>query len=202
MPLHIFEPRYRAMVRDCVERGLPLGVALAVRKIAPSHGAHDLRTNLATYEPSAIFGAGPVELQRELPDGRFLIEVHAKERVRLVEVVQRVPYMTAEVEPLPYPTSAPSVAATLAARVRERARELWGEEAEDALAALNTTELSFRIVGWLDIPGALGQALLEASDEATLLATLLGWLDLVAQRTKPRTDNVTPLFPPPRPPSP
>src|SRR5262249_11531650 len=71
VPLHIFEPRYRELIGECVERGEEFGVLLK----KPDGGAAAGGTRAAA-----------VEVLRRLPDGRLHIAVEGGERFRLLEV--------------------------------------------------------------------------------------------------------------------
>jgi Lon protease-like protein len=76
LPLHIFEDRYRALVRDI------LGGArfLAVSLIAPGADEDDERPSVRT-----VAGVGEVVMAHELPDGRFNLVVRGRARVRIDE---------------------------------------------------------------------------------------------------------------------
>lgn len=91
LPLHIFEPRYRAMIQDVVEGA---GV-LAIANLAPGwEGDYEGRPRL---EP--VCGAGVVARHEKLADGRWNILVHGIARVRITgEHPPRQPYrrVTAE----------------------------------------------------------------------------------------------------------
>ncbi len=75
-PFHIFEPRYRALATDALAGDRMLAVAT----LASEEGATQDR---APVHP--IAGAGFIEAEEELPDGRFHIVVRGLARVRLVE---------------------------------------------------------------------------------------------------------------------
>jgi Lon protease-like protein len=101
--LHVFEPRYRAMVKRCVENGELMAVALAEKPIGEKVGSgesseHILSSNQQSYEPAGVFSAGKVEIVKEFEDGRFLIESTAQDRFRLKKWVQQVPYLVGECE--------------------------------------------------------------------------------------------------------
>jgi Lon protease-like protein len=90
LPLHIFEPRYRALVRDCLAGDREFGVVLIER--GHEVGGGDTR-----------FGIGTVAriLQTvELPDGRWLLDAVGTERIRVTEWLPEDPYPAALVEPL------------------------------------------------------------------------------------------------------
>ncbi len=78
MPLHIFEPRYRALARHCTLNKWPL----AVTSILPGH--EEQQPGAPPFE--AIAGAGDILFNKELPDGRFLIVLRGLCRVRLFEL--------------------------------------------------------------------------------------------------------------------
>src|SRR5215470_7185187 len=77
LPLHVFEPRYRELTRDCLA-GQRL---MAVARLQPGHEAayfgrppvHDLA------------GLGRIICSDELADGRFHILLRGIGRVRIVE---------------------------------------------------------------------------------------------------------------------
>src|SRR4051812_14122838 len=71
VPLHIFEPRYRELVGECIERDEEFGVLLAV----PGGEAAEIGTRAAV-----------VEVLRRLPDGRLHIAVEGGEGFRVVAV--------------------------------------------------------------------------------------------------------------------
>jgi Lon protease-like protein len=89
LPLHIFEPRYRQLVREALETDERMGIVL----LKPG------------WEP-AYFGAPPVfshatlgTIEHAIPldDGRYNILLRGDVRVEILEEVSRVPYRTARV---------------------------------------------------------------------------------------------------------
>ena len=92
LPLHVFEPRYRALVRDCLNQDVPsFGVVLIAR--GSEVGGEDLRTDVGTR-------ARIVQVS-ELPDGRFAMVAVGAERLRVVRWLDDDPYPRALVEPWP-----------------------------------------------------------------------------------------------------
>ena len=85
--LHVFEPRYRKMVRHCIESSMLMGVCHTEKVVhtsgKPQTREQALTNNQDTYKPCSVFSAGPVELIEELEDGRLLIEVDHKVRLKL-----------------------------------------------------------------------------------------------------------------------
>ncbi len=87
--LHVFEPRYRQLVKDILETDSKFGIVL----LRPGWEAE-------------YFGAPPVfkcgtlctiEQAVSLEDGRYNIEVHGDVRFKILDEVSRVPYRTARV---------------------------------------------------------------------------------------------------------
>ncbi len=90
LPLHIFEPRYRALVKDCLAGDGRFGVVLIER--GQEVGGGDVR-----------FGVGTVARimqTAELPDGRWLVDAVGAERFRVTEWLPEEPYPLALVEEL------------------------------------------------------------------------------------------------------
>jgi len=90
LPLHIFEPRYRALVKDCLAGDGEFGVVLIER--GHEVGGGDVR-----------FGVGTVARivqTAELPDGRWLVDAVGTERFRVAEWLPEDPYPLAMVEAL------------------------------------------------------------------------------------------------------
>ncbi len=98
VPLHVFEPRYRRLVQDCIDDERLLAVTHTVKTIreAPRDQEDALATNQATYQPQTVFSAGMVTLVDTTPDGRLLVEVAMRERYELGRDTQTLPYRIAE----------------------------------------------------------------------------------------------------------
>lgn len=93
LPLHVFEPRYRALVRDCLAGDARFGVVLIER--GSEVGGGDVRTDLGTM-------AGIVDAQ-ELPDGRWHLVTVGLHRIRIERWLDDDPYPRAEVAAWPDP---------------------------------------------------------------------------------------------------
>jgi ATP-dependent Lon protease len=87
LPLHIFEPRYRAMVKDALATNKTLAIAL-IRET----GERDANRN-PPIEPVA--GVGIIIDHAELADGRYNILLRGRARVRLEELPFVPPYRRA-----------------------------------------------------------------------------------------------------------
>jgi Lon protease-like protein len=78
LPLHVFEPRYRELVRDARREGLPVAMTRIVGEARESAQGEAPRVH-------SVAGVGTLHSMAELPDGRFLIELLGRARVRILE---------------------------------------------------------------------------------------------------------------------
>jgi len=87
LPLHIFEPRYRAMVEDALETDRIFGMIQPVApqddNRGPQPGAENLSPDL--YKVGC---AGYIEKWEKLPDGRFFIQLKGVNRFRFSEELE------------------------------------------------------------------------------------------------------------------
>jgi Lon protease-like protein len=87
LPLHVFEPRYRAMLRDCLAHH----GAIVIAQLLPGEDARG-RPRIAS-----VAGGGIVIEHQPLPDGRSNIVIQGKARLHLDELDPEdgVPYRRA-----------------------------------------------------------------------------------------------------------
>ncbi len=119
MPLHIFEERYRIMIRECIEEDAPFGVLLIKAGADVGSGAvpHDIGTVARIIQ---------VEY---LEDGRMNIFTMGDERFRIVAINTTQPYLRGEVSALQQEPSTDSAYAAL-----PRARQLFDDYLKTYLA--------------------------------------------------------------------
>jgi uncharacterized protein len=103
LPLHIFEPRYRALIRDVLEGDREFGVCLIER--GAEVGGEDVRTAVGTI--------AQVHEAEELPDGRWAVVAVGVRRIRVERWLPDDPYPRAEVVDLPDPEPSASEIAVL-----------------------------------------------------------------------------------------
>jgi len=119
MPLHVFEPRYRALMRDCLAGDRRFGVVLIAR--GSEVGGGDQRTGMGTR--------GVITKAVELADGRWVLEVRGEARIAVEEWLPDAPYpvaLVAEPSEVPAPGS-PGPALEEAVRRIRRARAVLAE---------------------------------------------------------------------------
>jgi Lon protease-like protein len=191
LPLHIFEERYRTLVRELVA--------------SPADGPHEfgvvtLRRGAEAPAPETDDGTLPAPAQvraddlypvgctaelrqvTELPDGRFDIMTVGRRRFTIRAVHQgQEPYLTADVDWLPEDESPDDAAASLAPRALAAFRtylDLLRPDSEvlDAVPA-DPTVLSHLIAATAQLTTDERQLLLAAPDTASRLRTELKLLN-------------------------
>jgi uncharacterized protein len=112
LPLHIFEPRYRELIHQCIESPEhDFGVVLIAR--GAEVGGDDVRTDVGTR--------ARLRQISELPDGRYAVVAVGVERIRVLRWLPDNPYPVAEVEVWPDLPAAESNLDDLSARVASTA---------------------------------------------------------------------------------
>jgi ATP-dependent Lon protease len=89
LPLHIFEPRYRTMVRHCLDTHRAMAIALIL------DGPSDAHDNPPIAQ---VAGVGVIIEHEELSDGRFNLLLRGEGRVRLSEAPFESPFRRARAE--------------------------------------------------------------------------------------------------------
>lgn len=174
LPLHIFEPRYRQLVSDCLERDSRFGIVYRPEEV-----------DEADLESGRVGCVAEIDDAHTLPDGRSNIVVHGVKRFSLERFVPTAsPYYVGEVteyddSPESADTLAPPAARVRALfdRVGKAARTLSDDH--DPLPTLpdEADALSFAIASLIDMEPERRQALLTsklASERLTGLEALLG----------------------------
>lgn len=173
LPLHVFEPRYREMMRHCLDGDSQFGVVLIER--GSEVGGQDVRTSIGTV--AQIIEAA------ELEDGRWVIGSVGTRRIRVTEWLADDPYPRADVEDWEDEPAGADLEDRYRATVA-KLRRVLGLKAELAEPAANATiELSddpalgsFQIAAVAPLGPADQQRILLApgpDDRLTLLDALL-----------------------------
>ncbi|HEV3154982.1 MAG TPA: LON peptidase substrate-binding domain-containing protein [Candidatus Baltobacteraceae bacterium] len=87
--LHVFEPRYKQMIGECIESGENFGVVL----IRDGREAGD-----PSVEPHQIGSVAEIVEVSQLPFGRFYISAIGRQRFRIRSIVSREPYLTVDAD--------------------------------------------------------------------------------------------------------
>ena len=156
--LHIFEDRYRAMMRDCREQGTTFGV-LAIREGA------EVGSRAVPYATGTLAQLRDVE---ELPDGRYNLLVVGASRFHVESFLFDRPYLAGAVRYLEDSPVAPDDTAILAGRVRVAFHnyvmsmaQVAGKDASDIALPDDPELLAYLVGGALEVEIARKQQLLE-----------------------------------------
>jgi ATP-dependent Lon protease len=158
VPLHIFEPRYRQMLQDCLITDRRFGLLLA-----PSEAGE-------RFPPSHAGCIAVVHSFETLPDGRSNIIVTGEARFTLDRLLEiDTPYLIGSVSMLEDLPEDPEANAELASRVRSlfdraarAARTLSNERASVPELDSDSTQLAFQIANLVDFGVEERQQLLSS----------------------------------------
>jgi len=161
LPLHIFEPRYKQMIRECLGQAAEFGVVFANEQ------------RLAKVGCSAEI----VEVTKEYPDGRMDIAVQGRRVFEIVEVFDEKPYYEASVRYVE-DTAAPETAAVPAGLLEayQRCHQLLFGSPADEVDRHETPLLAFFIAESLPLDLEDRQSLLMLRDERERFEKLLPML--------------------------
>jgi uncharacterized protein len=168
LPLHLFEERYKLLIRDLLERPEPW--RLGVVGIEPGQETADT-AGLRLAEVGCVAEVRGVNGR---PDGRFDIVTIGADRFRVKELDRAMPYLRGEVEFLPEePGTEPGPVAHRARLLfqlyRHRLAAAGAEVAEPVELPEDPVHLSYLIAAAVVLDGHDKQRLLEAEDAALRL---------------------------------
>jgi Lon protease-like protein len=148
VPLHVFEPRYKELIGECLTQDREFGLVLGDRE-----GLREVGTRAAV-----------VEVVERFPDGRLNIVVEGRERFRLLELTEGRSFATGEVEPVADEASVSDRAQ------REETLDLYRQLAELVEADIDEPSpdsgvLSFELASRVDFGVERKQQLLELNSE-------------------------------------
>ena len=163
-PLHIFEPRYRELIGECLETGDEFGLVLE-----DDDGMREVGTR-----------CGVIEVLEHFPDGRLNIVVEGRERFRLLEVTEGRSFATAEVEEVADEGETPSEEEVEACLI---AYERVVKAADAELEALDhdADSIAFQIAARIDFGTEVKQGLLELRSERERVVRLAPMLNRAAE---------------------
>jgi Lon protease-like protein len=165
LPLHIFEPRYKEMVRECLAQNRMFGV---VRQ-----GEQGLAEVGCTAEI--------VTVVKEYEDGRLDLVTEGRRRFQVLQVNEERSFLRAEVAMIEDEPGAPQKQDT------DRATSLHSEllamaGARQDLSAADPAALSFYLAGSLPLDLDFKQKLLSLRSEAERLTLLISYLEQLIPR--------------------
>jgi Lon protease-like protein len=170
LPLHIFEPRYKEMIAECLDQKKPFGVVRA-----SSDGVADIGCT-----------AEIMSVTKKYDDGRMDILTRGVERFEVIQVNEERSFLQAEIalvqdededENEDEPGKPATEMVTQAVRLHAEIAKLAGTEPSgpDEQAA----NLSFLLAGSLPLDLDFKQSLLSTLSEAKRLEAVVGYLEAI-----------------------
>jgi Lon protease-like protein len=160
--VHVFEPRFRDLVADCLDASAEFGTAL----IRP-------HTNGGAVETPHVIGtAAHVAGYARLPDGRYLLEVEGSRRFRILNVESNGSYPWANVEWLPEEIGNFATAREAGDEVESMIflyRALEGDDDLPVRLSIDPVVRSYQVASLLRIAAGVKQSLLEEPTAADRL---------------------------------
>ncbi len=194
--LHIFEPRYRQMIAECLDANEAFGVVL----IRDGDEAGD-----PDVQPHEVGTTAEIAEVTPLPSGRYYLTSTGGRRFRIINVVSREPFLSCDVEYIDEGPSDTGAIDRLSTEIATEFREYLGlivafsGNSADIDVPDDPVRASYVIGDALQVADTLKQQLLElASAEERLdaelgfLRRLLPQLRALLERKKEREDTAQP----------
>jgi len=166
-PLHIFEPRYKQMIGECLAEKSQFGIVrLKEDGIAEVGCTAEILEVVKTY-----------------PDGRMDIVSQGRERFQVTGVHQDMPYLRAEVQILPDAPGRPAAGeAAQAVKLHADILALAGDTTE----ALDPQDahLSFHLAGSLPLDLDFKQMLLSTASEAKRIQVVIAYFEAILPKLR------------------
>lgn len=162
LPLHIFEPRYKEMIAECLAQKRPFGIV----RSKEDEGVAEIGCT-----------AEIITVTKEYPDGKMDIVTQGRERFEVMELNQERTFLQAEVL---YFQDDPDVATpeeiAEALQLHNEIMALAGAEPEQPSAA-DDPQLSFHLAGMLPLDLDFKQTLLGMKSEAERLRGVISYFE-------------------------
>ena len=167
LPLHIFEPRYKEMIRECLTNEAPFGVIRALEEGIAEIGCT----------------AEIITVTKEYPDGRLDLIAEGRKRFEVVELNEERAFLRAEVLLVPDEPGA------LVQEERVKAIQLHLEilslaGAVQDLSAADQNQLSFYLAGSLPLDLDFKQKLLAMRSEGERIQAVASYLESILPKLR------------------
>jgi Lon protease-like protein len=167
LPLHIFEPRYKEMIRECISTEAPFGVVRAFEEGIAEVGCT----------------AEIITVTKEYPDGRMDLICEGRKRFEVIEVNRDRSFLQAEVLIVPDdPEAAAQEERVKAAHLHLEILSMAG--AVQDLSAADQNQLSFYLAGSLPLDLDFKQKLLAMRSEAQRIQAVAAYLETILPQLK------------------
>jgi uncharacterized protein len=167
LPLHIFEPRYKEMIRECISTEAPFGVVRAFEEGIAEVGCT----------------AEIITVTKEYPDGRLDLICEGRKRFEVIEVNRDRSFLQAEVLIVPDdPEAAAQEEQVKAIQLHLEILSMAG--AVQDLSAADQNQLSFYLAGSLPLDLDFKQKLLAMRSEAQRIQAVAAYLETILPQLK------------------
>jgi len=172
LPLHIFEPRYKEMISECLDQKKLFGVVRAKEEGVAEIGCT----------------AEIITVAKKYPDGRLDIVTEGRDRFEIMQVSQERSFLQAEVLYLQdEPGKANAEEVAQAVKLRGEILQLSGADAAEPEEG--AARLSFNLVGTLPLDLDFKQTLLGMKSEAERMQAIISYFEAVLPNLR-RTGQV------------
>lgn len=162
LPLHIFEPRYKEMIGECLAQHRTFGVVRAAEQ------------GLAEIGCTAEI----ITVVKEYPDGRLDLVSEGRQRFELLRVNQERSFLQAEVIMIDdEPGTPPQADTSRAVQLHSELLAIAG--ARQDLSAARPTLLSFHLAGSVPLDLDFKQKLLALRSEPERLSLLISYFETI-----------------------
>ena len=159
LPLHIFEPRYKEMIKECLDQERQFGIIRS----------HD--ESLATVGCTAEI----INVLKKYPDGRMNILTEGRKRFEVLQINQERAFLQGDVFYLEDEAETPALSdIKTALRLHGEIMQLAGAEPEQVEKA-DATQLAYRLAGSLPFDPDFQQALLEMNSESKRIQAIISF---------------------------
>ncbi|HSM84757.1 MAG TPA: LON peptidase substrate-binding domain-containing protein [Candidatus Limnocylindrales bacterium] len=168
LPLHIFEPRYKEMINECIAEKKPFGMVRAKENAVAEVGC------------TAVI----LDVNKQYEDGRLDIRTQGNRRFAIIELNHDRPFLQAEVtwfDDDEEPAVAPGKETETAIELHKQLFEILGQSAE-----IDPEEqpVSFQLANDLPVDLDFKQALLEMKSESERIETLIEYYKATIPRVE------------------
>jgi Lon protease-like protein len=163
LPLHIFEPRYKEMISECLDLKKSFGVVRAKEEGVAEIGCT----------------AEIISIAKKYSDGRMDIVAQGRERFEVMQVNQERPFLQAEVLYLqdePVKASPEEIAQALT--LQGEIVRLAGSDPPER-SGEDTAQLSFNLVGPLPLDLDFKQTLLGMKSESERMQAVISYFEAI-----------------------
>ena len=162
LPLHVFEPRYKEMIRECLSNDAPFGVIRA------------LENGIAEVGCTAEI----ITVTKEYPDGRLDLIAEGRKRFEVLELNEERSFLRAEVLLVPDdPGALPQQEQERVKAIQLHLEILSLAGAVQDLSAADQNQLSFYLAGSLPLDLDFKQKLLGMRSEGERIQAVAGYLE-------------------------